>query len=793
MDIHDLNSSRPKNVKLLRKVGHFGLIPPCWKILDVLLSSDAFGILLISKHKNYLVGYCENSIVNIIQLFQSHEVSYSITNINAPNDDNPDFFVQIFELLEQQDIDHKMIGGDFNTLSDPKLDRRSYSKTPAILKAANIINSFIEEGWYDVWRAFNPEKIRFTWKRMKPLTMSRLDYFLFLGATINMVTNCKILANSISNHSFVLIKLETITQLKGKGFWKWNTSFLKEKEYLDEINEMLDHAKMRYENLNKVYKWEMIKLDVQEISLQYGQLKAQRKKAQKQKLQNKLKQLEQKLACINSSSYNSISIIEATNIKIDRVKQELDQIANKEIEGVILRAKARWVEQSEKSTKYFFQLEKTRSKNKVMSKVETENGIITDPKKILQAQSSFYKNLYTTDPKVNFTFDVEIPNKISEEDKRLMGQPITVEELGQILKSMPNEKTPGPDGICADFYKVFWYKIKDTVVDLVTDIFEAKRCHPSGRRGVISLIPKRNRNMNLLKSWRLICLLCADYKLISKTIAGRIKVVLNHIIHEDQTGFVKKCTIADSLRKNIDTLRLLQQKNINALLISIDFEKAFDRVEYSSLLKMMKLFNFHEYIIVWVKILFTDMLICTQNNGYSSEYFSPSRGLFQGNPISSFGFITMLEALAIMMRSNQKIEGIRLGKLRLLLNMFADDLTIVIQNKRAEWLSVKETLDKFQLISGLKINYDKSTVYRVLSSKTSRAQDFSLNKLKWTDKFTTLGIVIARNDQEMFQENLEPTLNKAEATLNLWRTRGLGKIGRVALQLSIEHITKMSQ
>ena len=106
------------------------------------------------------------------------------------------------------------------------------------------------------------------------------------------------------------------------------------------------------------------------------------------------------------------------------------------------------------------------------------------------------------------------------------------------------------------------------------------------------MIPKAGHDTQFLKNWRPIILLGIDYKLLAKAIANRIKPLLQNIIHPDQTGFVASRKIQHNIRHICDTITLAKQKKIEGFLLSLDFEKAFDRVEYRSLLGAMKHFNF---------------------------------------------------------------------------------------------------------------------------------------------------------------------------------------------------------
>ena len=148
---------------------------------------------------------------------------------------------------------------------------------------------------------------------------------------------------------------------------------------------------------------------------------------------------------------------------------------------------------------------------------------ITNAKKVLQEQQKFYQQLYSKDKTVESKWNL-IPTKtISNEVKENYDQTITIEELGKALSQTKRFKSPGPDGIPADFYKVFFCKIKTMLIEAFRFALDEGLIHPSAREGIISLIPKKSGNSTKLAQWRPIILLCADYKLLAKIITNRIK------------------------------------------------------------------------------------------------------------------------------------------------------------------------------------------------------------------------------------------------------------------------------
>ena len=710
-----------------------------------------------------------------------------MVNVYAPNEDNPEFFLDLFEKIICWDCQNVICGGDLNVHLVPELDTKGY-KTNHKSNSAQVINSFMEEySWSDSWRILNEDKFQYTWKTKSPLKMVRLDYFLLPNGMISQIEKCSIIPGFLSDHCFVELELVFEETIRGRGYWKFNTSLLEDKNYLDTINEVIDYADFRYPELDPGLKWEMIKQDVREATMSYSCFKANEKKIKRQQLRRKLGKLEKRLACINLKSASSVKIIEKLNPKIDEVKNELEKMSLDEIQGTIIRSKLQFFEFGEKNTRYFFALEKSRAKAKTMLAVVKGNGqVVRNSQKILMEQKNFYAQLYSSNPKVSFQMNILPEQSLTDLQRDAIEGPITLEEMGLALSQTKRFKSPGPDSLPADWYKVFYSRIKQHLLNAFSYSFEAKRLFISGRQGIISLLPKKGKDLKYLRNWGPIILLCADYKLIAKIIANRIKTTLNNLISTDQSGFIAGRDISHNLRKAKDLIDFTNHTSLDSLLISVDFKKAFDRVEYGSLERALTYLGFGQNIIKWVNILFTDFQLNTVNNGLSSPPFAPTRGLFQGNPISPYGFILIIELLGMLLWRNDRIKGIQVGKVNILLAMFADDLSIFIPNKQAIWNEIRYIIAYFEHISGLKVNYEKSRVYRMGSLGKAKAQMYSLNKLKWTSgPVYMLGVYIDPDDEEMRKRNFEESIVQAESILQIWRLRGLSLIGKILVYNSL--------
>ena len=323
----------------------------------------------------------------------------------------------------------------------------------------------------------------------------------------------------------------------------------------------------------------MVKMEIRAFTIAYSKQKARQRKDYEQHLLQEAQRLQNTV-----ESHPTPEVIKEYEI----IKNKLVNISFDRTRGACVRSKARWHEFGERSSKYFFNLEKRNYENKcITSLVKNDEAIITDPKEILDEQRSYYQNLYSSqnpqvsDPKFNLFFENDMIKKLDDDQKIACEGLLTDGECQKALKDFQKNKTPGNDGLTAEFYVFFWDKLGKIMVDSFNYGFQKGELSITQRQGIIRLIPKKDKNLQYLNNWRPISLLNVDYKIATKALALRLKKVLPAIINNTQTGYLEGRFIGENIRLISDVLHYTADQNLEGIALFIDFEKAFDSLNGS--------------------------------------------------------------------------------------------------------------------------------------------------------------------------------------------------------------------
>ena len=403
-----------------------------------------------------------------------------------------------------------------------------------------------------------------------------------------------------------------------------------------------------------------------------------------------------------------------------------------------------------------------------------------------------YSKMYTSKITSNNTSDVSEHNnnihkfieglnipQLNVEEQESLEKDLTFEELKDAVTSFEDNKSPGEDGFTKEFYEAFFDLLWKDLLNSYNDAFNKGSLSVSKKRGTITLIPKGDENLSDLKNWRPISLLNIDYKILSKVLAKRMEQHLPKLIHSDQAGFVNGRYIGQNIRLLSDIMEFSDSKNFQGILLFVDFEKAFDTLEWSFISKTLEVFNFGNKFKKWFTVPYNGVQSSVVNGGFMTNYFEITRGVRQGCPLSPSLFILAVELLALKIRQNKNCEGIYLpNNQEVEISQFADDTTIITNNTDS-LKSHLQTIEWFGTVSGLKLNKKKTKAMWLGTMKHSNSNILEFKSTK--NPIKVLGTFLSYNQNKNIEENFLSRIRKMKIKLNLWLCRDMTLYGRSLL------------
>ena len=642
----------------------------------------------------------------ISALLEIDDFTINIVNVYAPRTDTErrTFYSDLdsYILTEYNNI----VAGDTN-IALTKYDRLPNACVARQTARTELYKCMSKHELIDVWRQKNPTKREYTWTRQDSTTnntiRTRIDRILISKTLDHNVSKVEIIPYPLSDHEATTLTLDMEKLKRGKGYWHFNNRLLGNKQFTDEIETFwAAWSKERNSYDNPLVWWDKAKYQFKLIAIKHSTRMRLLEVQERSYLEEELKRT--KLVADQSVKQDDVA-------KYLEIKIKLKQLELREVEALKIRTKAEFVEQGEKSTRYFYSLEKRRQAEKTIKMLTKDNNdTVTDQGNIMKEVHNFYKELYSSgniDTHAQDTmFNIDAPT-LSDEARDACEGLLKTEELSSALNQMALNKSPGLDGLTSNFYKHFWPMIGATLTTVYNHAFEHGELSLTQRRGVIALLFKKH-DRSKLKNWRPITLLTTDYKILTKALANRLKKVLADIIHTDQTASIKGRTINDNASLIRDALLYANEVNESLAMITIDQLKAFDRVDHKFLFKALEKFGFGPQLIKWIQLLYTSVSSCVKVNGWKTAFINLERGLRQGCPLSMPLYIITAEILAIHIRTNPQIQGLHhpASTEQVKLSQFADDTTLLLVND-SSIVEAFKTLSKYEQASGAKVNIDK--------------------------------------------------------------------------------------
>jgi exonuclease III len=396
----------------------------------------------------------------------------------------------------------------------------------------------------------------------------------------------------------------------------------------------------------------------------------------------------------------------------------LDELLEKEEMWWSQRSRALWLTHGDKNTKFFhLKASQRRKKNKIEAITDPGGNIHTEKDKIDQTFLEYFQLLFTSQNTIDVTETTQIvQNRINIEQHDLLAASYTEMEVINAIKDMKSLAAPGPDGLPAKFYHTYWDIVGKDVIKSTLNVLNSNGDPSSFNSTNICLIPKTN-NPTQPSDFRPISLCNVTLKIITKTMANRIKTILPDIISTNQSAFVPGRLITDNIIIAHEVFHYLAQTNSQTGFIGLktDMAKAYDRLEWSFIRATLESMNFPLTMVNTIMKCVTTVSFSILINGIPTKPFCPQRGLRQGDPLSPYLFILcadVFSALISKAQSNKLIHGIKIVPRAPEIThlLFADDSLLFCRANEAEANQIKSIINTYQLASGQLVNYNKSEI-----------------------------------------------------------------------------------
>jgi hypothetical protein len=448
------------------------------------------------------------------------------------------------------------------------------------------------------------------------------------------------------------------------------------------------------------------------------------------------------------------------------------------------RSRQTWLKDGDSNSRYFHACLNSRGKRNFISALKVEEEWLETPVTIRQAVVEYFKDKFSAEvwsrPRID---GVALPSLLDCDNQNLT-RPFGMMEIEKVVKECDGNKSPGPDGFNFAFIKEMWDVFKGEFRIMFDQFHGIGSLPKSFTNYFVALIPKVNSPFSL-GDFRPISLLGCLYKVIAKVLTARLATVMDRLVTQTQSAFIKGRQLVDGVVVINEVVDLARRNGQSCLIFKVDFEKAYDSVEWSFLDYMLGRFGFCTKWRDWIRACVFAGSMSVLINGSPSEEINIQRGLKQGDPLAPFLFLLVAEGLGGLMKRAVEINrfrGFKVGGSDVVIShlQYADDTICVGEATIENLWTLKAILRGFEMASGLKVNFWKSRLMGVnVSQEFMTVASAFLNCKTSSIPFIYLGLPVGANPRRV--ATWEPLIETLRKRLGAWGNKFISLGGRIVL------------
>ena len=601
--------------------------------------------------------------------------------------------------------------GDFNMVTSVQ-DRWN--------KKGNIIAGAEDLAWKDLYATLDLQDVSvnsgLTWSNNQAgefFRAARLDRFY---CSLDVVKNFALLeaktlcSISISDHWPVLLVMSNPNLQVRSGWFHADQSLFKFKEVRDSVEDIFNNAFGSFKSPSKA--WSVAVKDTQSCLRSFKKKVNCIRQKKRADLSNRI------LFIQNSTPPSSPPSPELQALKADLRLEEL-----LEAHRALIFLRESWAGKIDKPNKEMFRLLKQKQARDIIPNLLDDSGATLNTKEDnLDYVFNFYSDIFSSPPTLSCEKTAARASISRAREKTMtdfmqnsLEAPISLKEVSESILSLANGKSPGMDGLPNEFFKTFHTLLAPYILLVWQESYKFGALPTCVNTGVIKLIHKKEAK-NVLHNWRPITCMNTIYKVFALCLSKRLSPMMDSIILKSQKGFIKGRFILDTILNLWEGCEYANDLSLDFLFLKIDFDKAYDRVEWDFILQSLHDIGCGRKFIKSVQVLLGNATTHVSLNGNLTQGIKLQKSIRQGCPLAPLLFVIAADALGWLVQDKMQhglIKGIPVEGFPndLCLEQFADDTNALLLNDPSNLDQFLMCLELFCRASGSVINHHKTGCY----------------------------------------------------------------------------------
>ena len=653
--------------------------------------------------------------------------------------------------------EHIIMAGDFNCVLR---DQDTTGKTPKCPELAAVIHDLRLQ---DAWPALRQDPGHTFFAGGMSARLDRV----YASPTVSVLQADTTAVPFSADHHAVTVKIKYSEQQhsrprstkQAKTSWTLDSRILEDPDFTAKLAEKLEGWRAMQGKYPGLAEWwvQCVKPGVRRLASDFT-------REMRRELNSKLRFLQDALQDLCAVSPRS-----ATDTRLIReIKKEIIALHAQKLRGVLDRSKLDSVMEDEPVSMHHVAAMKKRARQQNIQALETVDGeVLTAQQDIARHFRDVFQQKFQCPGPSGGQHKIleEVEKTLTAADNAVLCQDFTEAEVLAAVKKSMNHKSPGEDGITAEFYKTQFETIGQDLTAVFNDMWRRRTIPEDMMKGIIVMVPKKS-SARVVKDYRPITLLDVDAKLYARVLAARLTRVADKMLHENQVRPGGRRTMAGALCDLRDVISALGTHDTPGCILSVDFSGAFDNVNHEFLFQTLKCLGLDSHFVSVLQAMYAGATSRLRINGELTDPFCIGRSVRQGCPLSALLFAVVL--CPLLLRLQRHLLGLQLARSCLKVSAYADDAFAVLRSN-SEVTSLNLAFQEFAAASGLAVNPQKCAVLAVGSWDCTQDIGFP-----YVANMRVLGVEFSANIKTTIKLNWPRVLQAVKGVFISSTARNLG-------------------